>query len=52
MYYFIGSVFLLLALVLLIQAIRDIIKTRRNKGLIILLLMTPILGPLIYFQTK
>lgn len=52
MYYFISGILVVLALVLLIWAIKDIIKSKKNKSLILYLLLTPIVGPLIYFQTK
>jgi len=43
---------ILLKLVLLTWAIMDIIKNKKNRGLIFLLLLTPYLGPIIYFQNK
>ncbi len=52
MYYFLGTLLILLSLFLLIWAIVDIIKNNENKSQILLLLLTPIIGPLIYFQNK
>lgn len=51
-YYLIGTIFILISFILLILAVLDIIKTHRNKKLIFLLVFSPILGPLIYFQSK
>ena len=45
-----GTLLILLSLWLLNWAILDIIKKKRNKSIIILLLIAPIIGPLIYFQ--
>ena len=46
------AVLILLALILLAWAINDIISQKQNKVLIPLLLLAPIIGPIIYFQTK
>ncbi|MBU1369943.1 MAG: hypothetical protein KJ578_08985 [Bacteroidetes bacterium] len=43
-------VLLFLAMILLIQAIRDVIKKKRPAYLIVLLLLFPLVGPLLYFQ--
>lgn len=43
---------LLLSLFLLAWSIADIIKRRKNKSIIVLLLLAPIIGPLIYFQLR
>ncbi|MDA3944250.1 MAG: hypothetical protein PF694_12015 [Bacteroidetes bacterium] len=43
-------VLLFLAMILLIQAIRDVIKKKRPAYLIVLLLLFPLAGPLLYFQ--
>lgn len=43
-------VLLLLALILLFQAIRDVIRKKRPTYLILLLILFPLVGPLIYFQ--
>lgn len=43
-------VLLLLALILLFQAIRDVIRRKRPTYLILLLILFPLVGPLIYFQ--
>ncbi len=42
----------MLAIALLIMAVRDILLKRQQKMLILLLLLAPIVGPLIYFQTR
>ena len=53
MYYTIGIILIALTIVLLIWAIVDIMKSKKNnKGIIFLLLITPVIGPLIYFQSK
>ncbi len=51
-YYIITIVLVFLSVFLLGWAINDIIKHRKNKGIILLLILTPIIGPLIYFQTS
>jgi len=43
-------VLIVLALILLIQAIRDVIRKKRPAYLIVLLLLFPLVGPLMYFQ--
>ncbi len=43
-------VLLLLAMILLFQAIRDVIKKKRPTYLILSLILFPLVGPLIYFQ--
>jgi hypothetical protein len=43
-------VLLVLAMILLIQAIRDVIRKKRPAYLIVLLLLFPLVGPLVYFQ--
>ncbi len=43
-------VLIVLALILLIQAIRDVIRKKRPAYLIALLLLFPLVGPLLYFQ--
>jgi uncharacterized membrane-anchored protein len=50
MYTALIALLLVLALILLIQAIRDVIKKKRPVYLIVLLLLFPIVGPLLYFQ--
>ncbi len=52
MYYFLGSLLIILSLFLFLWAVADILKKNKNKSLIFLLLLTPIIGPLIYFQKK
>ncbi len=42
----------MLAITLLIMAIRDILLRQQPRALILLLLLAPIIGPLIYFQTR
>lgn len=51
-YWFYGVLLLLLVLALWIWAVKDIVSNRQNKVLILLLFLAPIVGPLIYFQTK
>lgn len=52
-YYILGIVLLVLAAILFIWAVVDILRKKPNrKSLLFLLLMAPIFGPLIYFQTK
>ncbi len=51
-YYFLGILLFLLTVVLWIMTIRNIITTGQNKNLILLIILTPIMGPLIYFQTN
>ncbi len=51
-YYILGGILICLAIILLVLAIRDILLTRRNKMMVFLLILAPIIGPLIYFQSK
>lgn len=51
-YYILGGTLILLNLTLLTWATMDIIKNKKNRGLIFLLLLTPYVGPIIYFQIK
>ncbi len=50
MYFILGSILLLLTLILLIWAIIDVFKKGKSKSIILLLLFTPIIGPILYFQ--
>ncbi len=52
MYYILGSILIALYLVLIIWASVDILRSNRNKSMILLLLLAPIVGPIIYFQSK
>ncbi len=51
-YYIITTVLVILSVFLLGWAINDIIRHKKNKGIILLLILAPIIGPLIYFQTS
>lgn len=51
-YYLLAGILILLNLVLLTWAIMDIVKNKKNRGLILLLFLTPYIGPIIYFQSK
>ncbi len=51
-YYILGGILIALDLVLIIWASVDILKSNRNIGLIFLLLLAPVVGPIIYFQSK
>lgn len=48
----ITTLLVVLTLILLVWAIIDISKNKRNKSIIFFLLFSPIIGPIIYFQTK
>ena len=50
MYYTAITVLSILALILLVQAIRDVIRKKRPTYLILLLILFPLVGPLLYFQ--
>lgn len=51
-YYILGGVLILFHLLLSIWAIVDIFQQQKNKGLIFLILFSPFVGPMIYFQSK
>ncbi len=46
------AVLIALSAFLLVWAISDIIKQKRNRLIILLLLLAPIIGPIIYFQAS
>lgn len=52
MSYFVAGLLLVLGLSLLVWAIVDILVNKKDKSLILLILLAPYVGPLIYFQTK
>jgi hypothetical protein len=52
MYYLTGTVLIVLSLFLLLWAVMDIKKNRKGFSIILLLLLLPIIGPILYFQFK
>lgn len=50
MYYPLIITFLVLSALLMLSAIRDIIRLKHDKRLIYLIILFPVLGSIIYFQ--
>ncbi len=50
LYYIVGTIFIIINILFVVYAMKDVIKRKKHKGLIFFFILFPIVGPLVYFQ--